>query len=390
MTRRRHGHLANVLVLIVTLVICIAVIDAVAYFVLGVRGSRHGSEEFVQFSPLLGHFHKPLAEGKYYPSRGRAGHAVRINSRGFCDDERNIEKERPRIVLIGDSTTEAWEVDPEERPHKVLERALGGRFEVLNLGVRAYGTDQSLILLEHMGMAFRPDIVVYTFCINDVRDNVKRRSKPYFEIDPADTGRLVVGGYPVSFPGTGERRAANPVWRYSLVYRTVGLATAKLRLLTSEDGAGGGLPLEEHYELTPYKTEYDARDRERWRLTRRLVARMSEVAASGDASFLTVENLHLPEIDADAARELTRPYGEGFDFDKVSRLFERFTDDGGIAFVSLAREARRQGRTASELMPPGDTIHLSIEGIRFWSREVVRELEERDWLDRAGQTPEGD
>jgi len=57
-------------VLIVTLLVCVAVIDAVAHFALGVRGSRHGSEDFVQFSPVLGHFHKPLAQGRYYPRRG--------------------------------------------------------------------------------------------------------------------------------------------------------------------------------------------------------------------------------------------------------------------------------------------------------------------------------
>ncbi|MCK5596908.1 MAG: hypothetical protein KAJ04_05630, partial [Candidatus Eisenbacteria sp.] len=96
MSRRSRSCLTNFLVLIVTFLVCVAVIDAVAYFALGVRGSRHGSEDFVQFSPVLGHFHRPLAQGRYYPRRGRDGHDVRINSRGFCDEERDIEKNRPR------------------------------------------------------------------------------------------------------------------------------------------------------------------------------------------------------------------------------------------------------------------------------------------------------
>jgi lysophospholipase L1-like esterase len=367
-------------VLVVTLVVCVVLIDAVAYFALGVRGSRHGSEDFVQFSPLLGHFHRPLTQGKYYRQRGRDGQDVQINSRGFCDEERDIEKTRPRIVLIGDSTTEAWEVDPHERPHVVLEEALEGRFEVLNLGVRAYGTDQSLILLEHLGMAFRPDVVVYTFCINDIRDNAKRTGKPYFEVDEADTGRLVTLGYPVSYGGTEGKRAADPVWKYSLVYRTVGLASSKFGRLTSD--AGTGLPLEEHFELTPYKAVYGERETARWRVTRRLVREMRAVAASGGAEFLVVENLHKPEIDADYAGRLTAPYGgeATFDFDKVTRLFEGFADDTGVAFVSLAREARRDERTASDLMPPGDATHLSAEGIRLWARAVAGELESRGWL----------
>jgi lysophospholipase L1-like esterase len=368
------------LVLVVTLLVCVALIDAVAYFALGVRGSRHGSDDFVQFSPLLGHFHKPLAQGRYYPRRGRDGHDVQISSRGFCDEERDIEKTRPRIVLIGDSTTEAWEVDPHERPHRVLEEALEGQFEVLNLGVRAYGTDQSLLLLKHLGMAFQPDIVVYTFCINDIRDNAKRAGKPYFEVDEADTARLVTRGYPVSCEETEGRRTADPVWKYSLVYRTFGLAVSKFGSLSS--GGGTGLPLEEHFELTPYKVAYDEREAARWRVTRRLVAEMRAVASAGGAESLVVENLHLPEIDTDAASKLTAPYGGegGFDFDKVTRLFEGFADDTGGAFVSLARVARRDERAAADLMPPGDTIHLSLEGVRLWVSGVAGQLESRGWL----------
>jgi len=380
-SRRSRSCLTNLLVLAVTLLVCVALIDAIAYFALGVRGSRHGSDDFVQFSPLLGHFHEPLAHGRYYPRRGRDGRDVQISSRGFCDEERDIEKTHPRIVLIGDSTTEAWEVDPHERPHSVLEKALEGRFEVLNLGVRAYGTDQSLLLLKHLGMAFQPDIVVYTFCINDIRDNAKRAGKPYFEIDEADTARLVTRGYPVSYVGTEGRRTADPVWKYSLVYRTFGLAVSKFGSLSS--GGGTGLPLEEHFELTPYKITYEEHEAARWRVTRRLVGEMRAVASAGGAEFLIVENLHLPEIDTDAASKLTAPYGgeAGFDFDKVTRLFEGFADDTGVAFVSLARVARRDERAASDLMPPGDTIHLSVEGVRLWASVVASQLESRGWLE---------
>lgn len=381
--RRGRAVLVNVVVLIVTLCVAVAVVDAVAYFILGVRGFRSGSEDVIQFSPLLGHFHKPLAHTRYYPSRGRVGHDVDINSFGFCDIERSVEKDRPRIVLIGDSTTEAWEVDPEERPQAVLERALGGRFEVLNLGVRAYGTDQSLILLEQIGMAFRPDIVIHTFCINDVRDNAKHDAKPYFEVDPADTTVLLVGGYPVSYPGTGDRRQANPIWKYSLVYRTFGLAMAKLRLAVSSAEGAPPLPLSEHFELRPYKAAYDEEDRERWRVTRRIVAGMRDVSESGGARFMVVENLHLPEIDPEAASELAAPYGgvSEFDFSKVTRLFEGFTNDTGIPFVSLPREALAQGLDPRDLMPRGDTVHLSAPGIRLWAAEVEREMQDRGWLD---------
>ncbi len=32
-------------------------------------------------------------------------------------------------------------------------------------------------------------------------------------------------------------------------------------------------------------------------------------------------------------------------------------------------------------MPPGDTIHLSAEGIRLWASAVAGVLESRGWLE---------
>ena len=109
---------------------------------------------------------------------------------------------------------------------------------------------------------------------------------------------------------------------------------------------------------------------------------MRTVASSGGAEFLVVECLHLPEIDADAGRRMAAPYQEesAFDFSKVTRSFERFAEDSGLAFVSLAREAEREGLVAADLMPGGDTIHLSSDGIRLWASAVARELESRGWL----------
>jgi hypothetical protein len=111
---------------------------------------------------------------------------------------------------------------------------------------------------------------------------------------------------------------------------------------------------------------------------------MKAVASAGGAEFLVVECLHLPEIDADASRRMTAPYGgeSGFDFSKVTRLFEGFAEDSGVAFVSLARQAQEEGRTAADLMLPGDTIHLSAEGIVLWASAVTRELESRGWLEK--------
>jgi len=380
---RKRTMLANVLTSVAALCIASAAVDAAAYFLVGLRSARHGMDGFFQFSPVVGHFHSPHMRGRYYPQAGRTGHDVTINSYGFADDERDREKTRPRIALVGDSTTECWEVDPEERPQRVLEELVDGRFEVLNLGVRGFGTDQTYILLEQVGMGFDPDIIVYTFCVNDLRDNANERAKPYFRTDAGDTNRLVLSGYPIQSKPAEGSAAQEGLWRYSLVYRTFRRAVSRLTSI-----AGGGpepgsaeLPIEQNAELRPYKAIYDEEDRRRWRVTRLLVSAMQEEASARGARFLVVEGLYRPVLDPGARHEVTAGSTDEFDFDKVTRLLEAFTRERGIPFVSLAAETRAGGMQAADVMPPSDTIHLNAAGVRLWCSAVLSKMESLGWLE---------
>jgi lysophospholipase L1-like esterase len=385
---RRRAALVNLLVSLAALCVACAAIDAVAFFLVGLRSARHGMDGLIQFSPVLGHFHVPCARGRYYPQAGRTGHDVRINSLGFSDEERECEKTRPRIALVGDSTTGCWEVAPEDRPHRVLEALLDGRFEVLNLGVRGYGTDQTYLLLRHVGMAFDPDVIVYTFCVNDLKDNAHVLAKPYFLVDPADTNSLVLSGCPVRFTPAEGSAAQEALWRYSLVYRTFRRAWSRLGAIATPESERDRpeLPIERNAELRPYRAAYDDEDRRRWLVTRVLISAMQEEAAARGARFLVVEDIYRPVLDAEARQEVTAGYTDEFDFDKVTRYLEAFTRESGIAFVSLAAEATARGLRAEDVMPPSDTIHLNAAGIRLWSSVVQGSLESLGWLEQgAGQ-----
>ncbi|CAI4029616.1 SGNH_hydro domain-containing protein [Nitrospira tepida] len=76
-----------------------------------------------------------------------------------------------RLLVIGDSMTFAEGVEAEQTYPKVLERALDGRYEVINAAIRGYGTDQEMIWLERLVPLYRPDAVVLAFfAVNDVDD----------------------------------------------------------------------------------------------------------------------------------------------------------------------------------------------------------------------------
>lgn len=78
------------------------------------------------------------------------------------------------ILFIGDSTTASLEVDDDQTVPALLESMLrkrGGRYNVINLGVRGYGTDQSVRKAIRFAEIYRPEHVIYMYFDNDIYNN---------------------------------------------------------------------------------------------------------------------------------------------------------------------------------------------------------------------------
>lgn len=109
---------------------------------------------------------------------------VRHNETGFRDGKHGLKKKK-RIAFVGDSFVWGFDVNKEERFTEKIQ-ALMPDWEVMNLGVAGYSTDQELLLVRRYFDDFRPDIVVLIFCQqNDEDDNQRNRVqggyyKPYF------------------------------------------------------------------------------------------------------------------------------------------------------------------------------------------------------------------
>jgi lysophospholipase L1-like esterase len=103
----------------------------------------------------------------------------RINAQGFRDD-RDYDYAKPldtiRVISLGDSQTQGFEVRQEHTFSEVVERALvrsGHRAEVLNTGVSGFSTAEQLAFLESEGLKYRPDVVLLGVYANDFDDNIK-------------------------------------------------------------------------------------------------------------------------------------------------------------------------------------------------------------------------
>jgi len=120
------------------------------------------------------------------------------NSRGFRDKE-HLSRNKPGIIFLGDSFVWGFDVNASERFTDKLSVRLPD-WNVYNLGVSGYGTDQELLLLMQQFDFYKPRIVFLMFCnLNDEMDNatnVRYRGyyKPYFV---AQDQQLVLKGIPV-------------------------------------------------------------------------------------------------------------------------------------------------------------------------------------------------
>jgi hypothetical protein len=122
---------------------------------------------------------------------------VHINGHGFHDRERSYDKPENtiRIVVLGNSWTEALQVPVEKNYCSVLEKELTARHcfgerrvEVLNFGVAGYSTAQELLTLRQEVWKYHPDLVIVAlYPARDVANNVRELNNavnpersPYF------------------------------------------------------------------------------------------------------------------------------------------------------------------------------------------------------------------
>ena len=98
----------------------------------------------------------------------------------------------PTLMLVGGSFTMGHGVTYEESLAGQLEVIPGFPLQVVNLGVQAFGTDQSFLMLKRHLVQFPVRAVVYTFICPHVRRNTKdgrrsRGTKPRFALQSDGT-----------------------------------------------------------------------------------------------------------------------------------------------------------------------------------------------------------
>jgi hypothetical protein len=188
---------------------------ALAALALGLALAEAGLRLFFP-QPLVERYGSPAAGGPLVATDPELGWTLRKNVSGVASDEpwqadlatnalgfRDADHGEKaagvtRVAVLGDSFVFGSGVKQGEPVTRCLAALLGPSFEVINLGVPGYGTDQALLTLRRWGPRLSPDIVLAGFFWNDVMENASAEmysmQKPRFVLEGGGLALVPPGG----------------------------------------------------------------------------------------------------------------------------------------------------------------------------------------------------
>jgi hypothetical protein len=287
---------------------------------------------------------RPGAQGDW--TREGKG-SVRINDAGFRgpDVARRPADDVLRIAVLGDSFTEALQVDDADTWVRRLEAALAARsgcalrrghpggVEVLNFGVGGYGTGQELLTWRHLARLYRPQVVLLSMYLgNDLADNdpEPRPDRPVFRLGAGGRLEMDMGFRDTSayrFRSSPLGRAVDGLMNHS---RLLQLANeAKNRLAADRRSADGGSGDPRAIPRTPPGTPAA------WAVTDALLGQLQQETRADDAG-LRVLSMSTPEQLW--PRRSERPADPDAQERRLAELLRR----RGIPYLALAPLLREQ------------------------------------------------
>jgi hypothetical protein len=199
-----NNYLANTLMVLISILLTVALaLSAIEIYLrsqFGI-GETHNLQDMVVFHEERGWELKP-GNYRHFDPGAMTLSSITINSLGMRGKavQPKASPERERVTLVGDSFMFAMALDEGGTVADRVQTALGGHYEIVNLGVPGYGTGQEILFLQDLRNKGydRGSRVILVFFTNDIQDNLgldygtltRQTHKPAFSV--GSDGRLVV------------------------------------------------------------------------------------------------------------------------------------------------------------------------------------------------------
>jgi hypothetical protein len=352
---RKPGRLRAKLLLVLAGLVCGLLITEIVLRVIGFRNLNPYVTD-----PYVGFTLRPGAEGWW---RGEGETYVKINSDGLRDREHSRAKppDTLRIAVLGDSFTEAMDVQMDETWWAVMEQRLqncpalaGRKVEVINFGVAGFSTARELITLRQRVWQYSPDIVVLNLTtINDIKDNSRVLNKEYAALP---LPYFIYKGDQLVLDDS-QLTARNNSFYFRLQQTFLGSAMNwlrdhlrlvqlidKLRIayqqrkIMNQQTEQTNTPHEVvGWDVNVYREPTDPAWIEAWRVTEGILLLMRDEVRSKGAKFLVMTGTSGIQVNPDPAvrQDALRSLGTDNFFYPDSRL-KAFGDREGFAVLNLA------------------------------------------------------
>lgn len=327
--------------------------------VLRVAGVRYPA--FYRPDVVRGYSLRPGASG-LWTREGRG--KVTINSDGLRDVEHNLGKQQGmmRVAVLGDSFSEAFQVNLEDTWWKQLERRINAKPECafrrgfpggvsfINFGVGGYGTGPELLTWRQQARRYAPERVLLAMYLgNDIQDNipVPRPDLPVFRF--GKDGELTVDRDFLQSPGSRFR--FSPLGRLvdALVDRSALMQLVNEAKNRAAAARRGKAPVDLLGEL---KGPPD--DPQGWAMTAALLRTLrDEVNASGAQLLVTSLSTPIQVYPDQALRRKLLPASGPGPFEREQRL-QGLLAPLGVPYLPLAPDLQQRA----------DRLGLTLHGFK--------------------------
>lgn len=284
---------------------------------------------------IIGNAFTPNQKGWFVPPTKDYKTSVEINSHGWPDIEHTYEKppDTFRILILGDSFVENFQVPLENRFFRLLEKnlkaATNKNIEVIALGRGNTGTAQQYLILKNYGLLYKPDIVIHIFLTaNDIKNNspVLQNDQylPYFDFDENNNLKLI----------PQKKRSDRPqakVKEFLKNFRLVELLLAlRQKLQENATNKQNGYPIDYHIYDQNYSVEYQ----KAWEVTKKLILETKKEVENSDAKYIFVTLANNEQVHQKVKDEIFRNYPPAktaqLDFEKPDRILKSFCEQENL------------------------------------------------------------